>query len=165
MASGFTRQETIALTGISSGRLSYLDRTQLVVPVKFGNPRHPKVVYSWQQVLEIKTIERLREKLPLQEIRKILEFLKERDHQPTFFAHRLVFVNDQLFLIEDLREFGLRVLEASGDGKGQVVIHEVGTIGDIIAELTREAERHHVLDFEKRAGILSADLKVCEVTP
>ncbi|MDX2255475.1 MAG: hypothetical protein NW214_08170 [Pseudanabaenaceae cyanobacterium bins.39] len=46
MASGFTRQETIALTGIDSGRLSYLDRTKLVVPLKFGNPKHPKVVYS-----------------------------------------------------------------------------------------------------------------------
>ncbi|MCY7331128.1 MAG: hypothetical protein LH649_00375 [Pseudanabaena sp. CAN_BIN31] len=51
MTNGFTRQETIDLTGIDSGRLSYLDRTKLVVPLKFGNPKHPKVVYSWQQVL------------------------------------------------------------------------------------------------------------------
>jgi DNA-binding transcriptional MerR regulator len=156
MASGFTRQETIALTGIDSGRLSYLDRTQLVVPVKFGNPKHPKVVYSWQQVLEIKTIERLREKLPLQEIRKILNFLKERDYEPAFFVHKLVLVNTKLYLIEDLREFGLSVLEASGEKKGQVVIHEVGAIGDIMTELMREADKHHVLDFEKRAGIALA---------
>lgn len=156
MASGFTRQETIALTGIDSGRLSYLDRTQLVVPVKFGNPKHPKVFYSWQQVLEIKTIERLREKLPLQEIRKILNFLKERDYEPAFFVHKLVLVNTKLYLIEDLREFGLSVLEASRENKGQVVIHEVGAIGDIMTELMREADKHHVLDFEKRAGIALA---------
>ena len=81
MASGFTRQETIALTSISSGRLSYLDRTGLVVPEKFGNPQHPKVVYKWQQILEIKTIERLREKLSLQETRKVLDFLKSRNHE------------------------------------------------------------------------------------
>jgi DNA-binding transcriptional MerR regulator len=153
MTSGFTRQETIALTGIDSGRLSYLDRTKLVVPVKFGNSKHPKVVYSWQQVLEIKTIERLREKLPLQEIRKVIKFLKEWDYEPAFFVHNLVLVNTKLYLIEDLREFGLTVLEASGENKGQVVIHEVGAIGDIITELMREAEKHHVLDFEKRAGI------------
>jgi DNA-binding transcriptional MerR regulator len=153
MTSGFTRQEAIALTGIDSGRLSYLDRTKLVVPVKFGNSKHPKVVYSWQQVLEIKTIERLREKLPLQEIRKVLKFLKERDYEPDFFVHNLVLVNTNLYLIEDIREFGLAVLEASGENKGQVVIHEVGEIGDIITELMREAEKHHVLDFEKRAGI------------
>jgi len=156
MASGFTRQETMALTGIDSGRLSYLDRTKLVVPVKFGNPKHPKVVYSWQQVLEIKTIERLREKLPLQEIRKVLKFLQERDYESSFFVHNLVLVNTKLYLVEDLRDFGLTVLEASGGSKGQVVIHQVGAIGDIIAELAKEAEKHHVLDFEKRAGITVA---------
>jgi hypothetical protein len=153
MTSGFTRQETIALTEIDSGRLSYLDRTKLVVPVKFGNSKHPKVVYCWQQVLEIKTIERLREKLPLQEIRKVIKFLKARDYEPAFFVHNLVLVNTKLYIIEDLREFGVTVLEASGENKGQVVIHEVGAIGDIITELMREAEKHHVLDFEKRAGI------------
>jgi hypothetical protein len=55
-----------------------------------------------------------------------------------------------------LRHFGLTVLEASGVNKGQVVIHEVGAIGDIITELFREAEKHHVLDFEKRAGLALA---------
>ena len=153
VVSGFTRQETLALTGISSGRLSYLDRTGLVVPEKFGNPKHPKVVYSWQQVLEIKTIERLREKLSLQEIRKVLEFLKLKEYKPSFFVHSLVFVNSQLYLIEDLKEFGLIVLEASGSNQGQVVIHEVGPVGDVIAELWKEAQKHHVLDFDKRSGI------------
>lgn len=158
MVSGFTRQETIHLTGISSGRLSYLDRSQLVIPQKFGNPKHPKVVYTWQQVLEIKTIEVLRKRLSLQEIRKVLKFLGERNHEASFFVHNLVFVNSQLYLIEDLRDFGLTVLEASGKNKGQVVIHEVGAIGDIIAELANEAEKHHVLDFEKRVGITQVEM-------
>ena len=156
MVSGFTRQETIALTRISSGRLSYFDRTEFVVPQKFGNTKHPKVVYSWRQVLELKTIESLRERLSLQEIRKLLKFLTERNHEPSFFVHNLVFVNTQLYLVEDLRDFGLTVLEASGQNKGQVVIHEVGAIGDIITEMRKDAERHHVLDFEKRAGLALA---------
>ena len=156
MVSGFTRQETIALTRISSGRLSYFDRTEFVVPQKFGNTKHPKVVYSWRQVLELKTIESLRERLSLQEIRKVLKFLTERNHEPSFFVHNLVFVNTQLYLVEDLRDFGLTVLEASGQNKGQVVIHEVGAIGDIISEMRKDAERHHVLDFEKRAELALA---------
>ncbi|MCW9682745.1 MerR family transcriptional regulator [Dolichospermum planctonicum UHCC 0167] len=154
MVSGFTRQETIALTGINSGRLSYLDRTELVVPEKFGNIQHPKVVYKWQQILEIKTIERLREKLSLQEIRKVLDFLKSRNYEYSFFQHRLVFVNSQLYLIENMQDFGLMVLETSGKNQGQVVIHEIGEIGDIITELTIEAEKHHVLDFDKRTGLV-----------
>lgn len=155
MVSGFTRQETIALTGISSSRLSYLDRTGLIVPQKFGNSKHPKVVYRWEQVLEIKAIERLREKLSLQEIRKVLDFLRSRHHKLSFFTHSLVFVNSQLYLIEDVQNFGLIVLEASGKNQGQVVIREVGTVGDVISELYREAEKHKVLDFEKRVGLVS----------
>ena len=153
MLSGFTRQETISLTGITSSRLSYLDRTNLITPQKFGNRKHPKVIYTWKQVLEIKTIERLREKLSLQEIRKVLSFLRERDYKTTFFEHNLVFVNSQLYLVEDLENFGLTVLEASGKNKGQVVIREVGAVGDIIAELWEEAQKHQVLDFDKRAGV------------
>lgn len=156
MVSGFTRQEAIALTGITSGRLSYLDRTELIAPQKFGNPKRPKVVYSWQQVLEVKTIERLREKLSLQEIRKVLHFLKQRNHEPSLFVHRLVFVNSQLYLVEDIKDFGTKVLEASGKSQGQTVIYEVGAIGDIITELVKEAERNQVLDFDKRSGIALA---------
>lgn len=156
MVSGFTRQEAIALTGITSGRLSYLDRTELIAPQKFGNPKRPKVVYSWQQVLEIKTIERLREKLSLQEIRKVLHFLKQRNHEPSLFVHRLVFVNSQLYLVEDIKDFGTKVLQASGKSQGQTVIYEVGAIGDIITELVKEAERNQVLDFDKRSGIALA---------
>ncbi len=154
MVSGFTRQETIALTCISSGRLSYLDRTGLVLPEKFGNPQHPKVVYKWEQILEIKTIERLREKLSLQEIRKVLTFLKSRNYEYSFFQHRLVFINSQLYLIENMEDFGLMVLETSGKNQGQVVINEIGAIGDVITELAREAEKHHVLDFDKRIEIV-----------
>ena len=154
MLSGFTRQETISLTGITSSRLSYLARTSLVSPQKFGNHKHPKVVYAWKQVLEIKTIERLRENLSLQEIRKVLGFLRDRDYETKFFEHNLVFVNSQLYLVEDWQNFGLTVLEASGRNKGQVIIREVGAVGDVITELWQEAQKHQVLDFDKRAGTI-----------
>ena len=117
--------------------------------------KHPKVIYSWRQVLEIKTIERLRENLSLQEIRKVLNFLRERNYKTTLFQHSLVFVNSQLYLVEDLQNFGLTVLEASGKNKGQVVIREVGAVGDIITELWEEARKHQVLDFDKRAEVTS----------
>jgi hypothetical protein len=53
-----------------------------------------------------------------------------------------------------MQDFGLMVLETSGKNQGQVVINEIGTIGDIITELAREAEKHHVLDFDKRTGLV-----------
>jgi DNA-binding transcriptional MerR regulator len=151
MTNGFTRQETIAITGVKSGRLSYLDKTGLVVPEKHGNPKHPKVIYDWEKILQIKIIERLREKLSLQEIRKVLEFLRARGYNQSLFSCKLVFIGKQLYLIEDWEEFGNLVLEASGANKGQIVIHEIGSIGEVLSELRQEAKKHHVLDFNKRA--------------
>lgn len=154
MSGGFTRQEVIAMTGAKASNLSYLDSTELVVPNKQGNPKRPTVIYSVEQVLQIKIIQRLREKLSLQEIRKILKFLEDRKYKPSLFECNLVLIEDQLYLIEDIEKFGaqiLQVLKASGKDKGQVVIHEIGPLGDVIADLRREAHRHNVLDFEKRA--------------
>lgn len=150
MISGFTRQEALSITGITSGRLSYLDETELVKPQKIGNSKRPKVVYSVGQIIELKVISRLREKLSLQEIRKVIDFLKSRDYEQSLFNCNLIFVGTELYLIEDWERFGMMVLKASGRNKGQIVIHEVGKIGEVISDLRREAEKHQVLDFEKR---------------
>jgi DNA-binding transcriptional MerR regulator len=138
------------MTGISSGKLSYLDRTGLVVPKKFGD-KHPVVVYSWQQILQLKIIDRLREKLSLQEIRKVIDFLQQQDYKPSLFTCNLVFIGEQLYLLNDWEDFGTRVLEASGKNKGQIVVHQVGTLAEVISELRREALHQRVLDFDKRA--------------
>ncbi len=138
------------MTGAKPGNLSYLDRTGLIIPAKEGNLKRPTVIYSVEQVLQIKIIERLREKLSLQEIRKVLKFLHGRNYKPSLFSCNLVLIGEQAYLIEDERDFGFRVLEASGKNKGQVVIHEIGPIGDVITELRRQAQ-DSVLDFDKRA--------------
>ncbi|HEY9888042.1 MAG TPA: hypothetical protein V6D02_06550, partial [Candidatus Obscuribacterales bacterium] len=80
---GFTRQETLALTQTTSSRLAYLDRTQVVVPEKYGNPKKPTVIYSWEQVLEIRAIASLRKQISLQMVRKLVNFLDEHGLDPT----------------------------------------------------------------------------------
>ena len=149
MIGGFTRRELITMTGAKPGNLSYMDRTGLVTPTKIGNLKRPVVIYTIEQVLQIKIIERLRERLSLQEIRKVLIFIQERNYKPSLFQCNLVLIGEQAYLIEDQSKFGSVVLEASGKNKGQIVIHEIGPIGDIIADLKREA-RGHVMDFDKR---------------
>ncbi|MBW4490754.1 MAG: MerR family transcriptional regulator [Trichocoleus desertorum ATA4-8-CV12] len=150
MISGFTRQEALSITGITSGRLSYLDETGLVKPQRIGASKRPRVVYSVGQIIELKVISRLREKLSLQEIRTVIAFLKSRNYEQSLFNCNLIFVDAELYLIEDWESFGTMVLKASGKNKGQIVIHEIGKIGEVISDLRREAEKHQVLDFEKR---------------
>lgn len=146
----FTRQEVIAMTGINAGKLSYFDSTGLIVPEKRGNPKRPTVIYSIEQIIQLKIIQRLREKLSLQEIRKALDFLKSKNYKPSLFQCNLVLIGGNLFLVEDKGEFGEQVLRASGCNMGQVIVQEIGPIGDVMNELRIEAEKKHVLDFQKR---------------
>ena len=147
---GFTRQEALTLTGLTSGKLTYWDKTGLVSPEKIGNPKHPTVIYSWQQLLQLKLISRLRERLSLQEIRKVLDFLTSHRYNPSIFNCHLVFVGSQLYLIENLETFGTIVLEASGKNKGQIVIQEIGTISEVIQSLVQEAHEQHIENFDRR---------------
>jgi DNA-binding transcriptional MerR regulator len=151
MSSSFARKEVMMMTGSKPSNLNYFDSSGLVIPQRFGNPKRPSVVYSVEQVIQIKVIQRLREKLSLQEVRKILGFLAERNYAPSLFECQLVLLDGQLYLIEDMKEFGLKVLKASGKNKGQVVIHEIGKIGDVLSDLRKQAHESKVLDFEKRA--------------
>ena len=147
---GFTRKETIALTGIKSGKLSYWDETGLVKPQKFGSEKKPTVVYSWQQILQIKLISRLREEFSLQEVRKVVNFLEERNYNVSLFDSKLFLINAELFLVEDSKNLGDLIIKASGQDKGQVMVKELEPFKTILAGLKEEAEANHVLDFEKR---------------
>ena len=130
--------------------MSYLDRIGLVVPQKYGNPKRPKVIYTWEQLLQLKIIERLRERLSLQEIRKVIEFLKSRNYKPSLFECKLVFLGAELYLIEDWQNFGMLVLQASGKNKGQIALQEIGIIGEVRSALEKEAEKHHIPDYDQR---------------
>jgi DNA-binding transcriptional MerR regulator len=139
------------MTGAKPGNLSYLDRTKLVEPYKEGNPKRPTtVIYTVEQVLQIKIIERLRERISLQEIRKVLDFLAKSNYKPSLFKCNLFMIGSQVYLIEDDCNLGIQVREASGKNKGQIVIHDIGPIGDVIAELRKEGTEG-VVDFPKRA--------------
>lgn len=112
-----------------------MDSTGLISPEKSGNPKHPKVTYSWDKIIRIKLIDRLRGKLSLQEIRIVLSSLNEQSYSPSLFDCNLIFIDKQLYVLKDWKDFGTKVLEVSRKNKGQVVIHEIGSINQIIAEL------------------------------
>ena len=150
MISGFTRKETMALTGVSSGKISYWDETKLVSPQKFGNPKKPEVIYSWQQVLKLKLINRLREKLSLQEIRKVLDFLDDRNYSPSIFECKIFMVNSEVYFIEDGEALMDVVTKASGKNRGDVFLKELEPFKSILSSLREEAISNRVIDFDKR---------------
>lgn len=72
----FPRRHAVVLARSSPGRLAYLEKTGIVVPQRAGHPPR-EVLYSWEQILEIRAISRLRQHLSFQTIRKILQYFDD----------------------------------------------------------------------------------------
>lgn len=88
----FTRRETLVLTRSSPGQLTYLSKTGLVRPCRHGQSQF--IYYTWDQILEIRTINRLRRHLSFQTIRKIADFLRENGFSPSLRDKHLVILAD-----------------------------------------------------------------------
>lgn len=151
MMEGFTRQETLALTQSTSSRLAYLDRTNVVVPEKYGNPKKPTVIYSWEQVLEIRTIANLRKQISLQMVRKLVQFLDEHGLDITLHDKHLVATPKEVFLVSpdwtDMPQV-MKVADRDGDGLGQLVLLVLPPLNTVIRDIWDAAEKSKVVDFD-----------------
>lgn len=148
---GFTRQEAIALTQTTSSRLAYLDRTGIVVPQKFGNPKKPTVIYTWEQVLEVRAIHDLRQQTSLQMVRKIVEFLDEHGLDPKLHDKHLVVAHDEVFLVmpdwSDLPQV-MKVGDRNNQGVGQMVMLVLPPLTHIIDDVWAAAQASDVVNFD-----------------
>lgn len=74
----FPRRHAIVLARSSPSRLAYLEKIGIIVPQRSGGSSRLEVFYSWEQILEIRAISRLRQHLSFQTIRKILQYFDDR---------------------------------------------------------------------------------------
>lgn len=149
---GFTRQETIALTKTTSSRLAYLDRVGVVVPEKYGNTKKPTVIYSWEQVLQIRAINDLRKQISLQAIRDIIKSLKENGYDSSLWDKHLVIVNGDIHWVmpdwSDMPKVMQLASKKNKGGFGQLVLVAIPTLNDIVKAVWDTAKRSKVIDFE-----------------
>ena len=148
---GFTRQETLALTQATSSRLAYLDRTKVVIPQKYGNPKKPTVIYTWEQLLEIRTIANLRKQISLQMVRKLVRFLDEHGLDTTLHDKPIVATPDEVFLVmpdwSDMPQI-MKVADRTGRGVGQLVLLVLPPLNTVIEEIWAVARQSNVIAFE-----------------
>jgi DNA-binding transcriptional MerR regulator len=142
----FSRQQALKLTKLSSGQLSRLDKSGVVKPTKLGSESHPVVLYSLNQVLELGVIAALRERLSMQEIRKVVDYIREHGFDKTLLGKFLIFCDDRLYWVQS-DELSDTIIQLSGKNRGQAVLKAVHPIGDALSDLQEE--------FEHRASISS----------
>jgi DNA-binding transcriptional MerR regulator len=164
--SGFTRQETIHLAGCTSSRLAYLEKVGLVIPYRFGNNGRPTVVFSWEQLLEIRAIKNLRKDVSLQTVRKIIKFLDESGYDNSLRDKQLVVVGDEVFWMkQDWSDFGdnipttVKVAGKRNRAVGQYVLLVIPPLIDIVNDIWEAAQKSKIIDFksfQQRAKALPA---------
>jgi DNA-binding transcriptional MerR regulator len=148
---GFTRQETIALAATTSNRLQYLERTGLIVPQRYGNTRKPTVIYSWEQVLEIRAIKNLRQEISLQTVRKIIEFLNNEGLNDQLRDKKLVVLDDEVYwIMPDWSDFPkvMKVADKRNQGIGQFVLITIPSLFEVVNEIWQAAEKSEVINLE-----------------
>jgi hypothetical protein len=155
---GFTRQETLALTGITVGMLNYLDETGEVVPTRAGNPPKPlQIAYSVEQVIDLKIVSMLRPRMSLKGAVEVAQFVRDAGYCKSVFQVPLATVNGEMMRTSCWTEaglhddsFGRKVLEAARANKGRVTVRDIGMIGNVLGAIREAAIGANVLDFEKR---------------
>ncbi|MGB7444585.1 MAG: MerR family transcriptional regulator [Coleofasciculaceae cyanobacterium] len=160
---GFTRLETLALTETTSNRLQYLEKKGLVIPQRIGKSRKPTVIYTWEQILEIRAIKHLRQEISLQAVRKIVEFLNESGFDDSLRDKQIVVIDNEVFWIrQDWQDFpekmpsAVKVAGRSGRGVGQYLLLVIPTLIEIVNEVWEAARKSEVIDlnsFKQRAKV------------
>lgn len=152
----FTRHETVILTRTSPSRLAYLAKTGLVVPYRLQQGSRWRLFYSWDQILELRTINHLRRQTSLQTIRKILSFLETQGGDRRLCNKQLVVTEDGVTWVRgDLQAAqGPQVVQVAGRTKhsrrhiGQLQLLTVPTVQELVADLWQVARQSRVIDFE-----------------
>ncbi|MEM9219100.1 MAG: MerR family transcriptional regulator [Cyanobacteria bacterium P01_F01_bin.150] len=167
---GFTRSETLALTETTSNRLQYLEKQELVIPQRIGKSRKPTVIYSWEQILEIRAIRHLRKDVSLQTVRKIVEFLNNNGFDDSLRDKQLIVIDDEVFWIrQDWQDFSekmpsaMKVTSKKSQGVGQYVLLVVPPLSEIVDEIWKAARKADVIDFDsfkERAKAMYTDIAI-----
>jgi len=147
----FTRRETVILTRTSPGRLAYLARTGMVVPLRGQGDRAHQVYYSWEQILELRAIRHLRRQVSLQMIRKILAFLDGIGSDRTLRNKNLVIANGKVTWVEMGEESVPKVVQVADKANrhiGQLQLMTLPPINHFIDDIWETASRSKVIDFE-----------------
>ncbi|HEY9297508.1 MAG TPA: hypothetical protein VIQ31_14275, partial [Phormidium sp.] len=131
---------------------SYLDKTGIVSPQKIGNAARPTCLYSWEQLVELRIIYRLRQDASLQQLRQAKEYLKEIGDTESLASKTVVALNNKIYLVSNRPgEIEKLVVDISGKNQGQIIIHSLLKVSEIVSELWDVAKEGKVADFANRA--------------
>lgn len=154
----FTRREAQRLTRSSSSRLTYLAKTGIVVPERSGTASRPVLLYSWEQILELRAINHLRRQISFQTIRKVVQFLDEHGFEPSLRDKLLIALDGEVSWVLPFHRSGPQVIQVVGKRHcpaGQLLLTTIPQLIGRVDGLSRLLKPAKVADFERWQALRS----------
>ena len=148
----FTRRETVVLTRTSPSRLAYLARIGVVVPEIDEDDVTQPASYSWEQILELRTIRHLRRQTSLQMIRKVLAFLEGTEGDRTLHNKHLIVADGEVKWVKIRSDVELQVVQvADKDNRhvGQLQLMALPPFSNLADHLWQTSRRPKVVPLDR----------------
>ena len=116
----FTRRHAVILARSSTSRLKYLEKTGIVVPWRPEGTSKTEVLYSWEQILEIRAIACLRQYLSFQAIRKIIQYFEDHGFERSLRDKQLIVKNGNVTWVHPSSNLAPQMIQLRGKRDSQV---------------------------------------------
>lgn len=155
---GFDRQETMLLAHVTSSRLAYLDRQKVIVPQKLGITKKTQIIYSWEQVLQIRLLTNFKQKISLTLTRNIVRYLNDVGLE-NWGDSRLVIVDDKFYSVSpDWSNMPEIMLTASfSHNSEEFTVAVLPSIDKIVADVWRIVFESDLIDNDSFVERAKAD--------
>lgn len=142
---GFEREQVLKLTGLSTSQLSTIVSLNWVEPIKLGHNKRTKTLFSWEQLLELKAIAKLRKKISFQKMRNLKDILLKLGHESfkDDSSKVLIATDKTVFLIDKSDVNYPTMMELLGVNYGQYVL-AVFPISEMIKEIEASARENNI---------------------
>lgn len=147
----FTRRHAVVLARSSPSRLAYLEKMGIIMPHRAGLPHRPELFYSWEQILEIRAISRLRQHLSFQTIRKIIQYFDQHGFGPSLRDKHLVITASGVSWIRTVATSSSEIIHLVGKNDrqmGQFVLAPLDLARPETADSGAEGQGAKIIDFE-----------------
>jgi DNA-binding transcriptional MerR regulator len=155
MAAGFRKIEVIEVTGTTSNQLQSLERAKMVIPYRCKEFGRVIVLYTRNQILQIKAIKRLRDQISNQKVKSIMQYLNKNGHSDSLYDKHLVVVNDEVFWVKPdwsniCSEMAsvLKIASRKQKGVGQYTLLVIPPLIEAVEEIIRTAKKSKIIDIK-----------------
>jgi hypothetical protein len=160
MTQGFVRQEVMILGNVTSSRLAYLDRSKIIIPNKYGSSKKPTVIYTWDQLLQVRAIAHLKQKISLPLTQQVVTALKALNFDSDWWDKHLLIAGEEVYVSKsDWSNMPEIMREIASKNNRDIVAIVFPPIDSIISDIWQAAIGSELIDFELFKGRTKATLK------